>query len=878
MNSINTNAFNNAQHIKQAIQQHNQYLKTTFSPDKPIQSFLLAKSRFIDGLLHALWKRFITHSPEQFALIAVGGYGRQEMFPHSDIDILILFDDSTTEEDKEQLGQLCTFLWDTGLKLGLSVRSTSECIQAATDDQTIMTNLMESRHLDGNKNLSANLSAQIMGKNPWSSEDFYNAKLEEQHLRYKKFHGTAYNLEPNIKESPGGLRDLQIIAWVFKHHYKSKTLRELTQYDFLPQAEYAELFSAQELLWKIRFALHLQTGRCEDRLLFDYQRDLAACFGFTEQQNNEGVEQFMQHYFKTVMQLERLNETLLQLFHEYCLNDDKKAYKAQAINDKFDTIAGYIAAKSVNIFQTHPRALLEIFLLIQKIPSIKGIRATTIRLIRSNLHLIDDNFRQDPLARQLFIDILRQPRAINHVLRLMNRYGVLAAYLPSFNNIVARMQYDLFHIYTVDEHTLFVIRNLRRFALEKHNQELPFCNSIFLLIPKPHLLYIAGLFHDIAKGKKGDHSELGQVIARQFCIDHKVSEADTKLICWLVQNHLFMSTTAQRKDISDPDVIHEFAEKVGKTEYLNYLYLLTVADIRATNPELWTSWKDSLLKELYSATLNALRRGLENPINQQDTINETRTEAHKELLKKGFSETRIQNAWKYTNPDYFLRYYADEIVWHTIAISSCTEQDLPLILLRPQNQRGSAEIFIYAPHKQEDFIFSRSTAALDQLGLTILDARIITTQEQYTLNSFQVLEQSGAPITDLERQLHICSTVRQQLSKPPGKPQKNLRFQSRQAENFPIRTKAYFHQDPQDRYSILELITTDHPGLLSEIGQLFRKHNFNLISAKVTTIGLRAEDIFFLTTQSRQLISTAQQQSFKQEIIQLLEKPKHRIT
>ncbi|NOQ17163.1 MAG: [protein-PII] uridylyltransferase [Methyloprofundus sp.] len=867
----NTRQLSSALQIKQAIKKHNAYLKGSFSPDKPIATFLLAKSNFIDELLRVLWKQFIKQSPDNFALIAVGGYGRQEMFPHSDIDILVLFANDTSDTDKQQLEQLCTVLWDTGMKLGLSVRSSAECIQAARDDQTIMTNLLESRLITGNPAIASELNTLIKDHQLWSSEDFYMAKREEQSKRYHKFHDTAYNLEPNIKENPGGLRDIQIIGWIFKYHYNANTLRELIHYKLLPQAEYDELFAAQELLWKIRFALHLQANRCEDRLLFDYQRDLAACFGFTEHQNNADIEQFMQHYFRTVMLLERLNETLLQSFDEHCLPHAEKTYKVQVINDKFDSIAGYIAAKSVNIFQTHPRAILEIFLLLQKTLSLKGIRSTTIRLIRSNLHQINDDFRQDPLARQLFIEILRQPRTINRVLRLMNRYGVLAAYLPSFGNIVARMQYDLFHIYTVDEHTLFVIRNLRRFALVKHNKELPFCNDIFLLISKPYILYIAGLFHDIAKGKQGSHSELGAVIVQQFCIDHKISEHNTKLITWLVRNHLIMSSTAQHKDISDPDVIHEFATQVGNTEYLNYLYLLTVADIRATNPTLWTSWKDSLLKELYISTLNALRRGLENPIKQQDTIKQTRDEAQQELLRKGLSSSSIATAWQHICPDYFLSYYPDEIIWHTIAIHAATDKSLPLILLRPQNQRGSAEIFIYAHHKREDFIFSRTTSALDNLGLTILDARIITAKDQYTLNSFQVLEQSGSPISDLGREVHICAIVKQHLSETHTFPQKNLHHQSRQAIHFPIRTKAYFHADPQERYSILELVTTDHPGLLAKMGKIFREYHFNIISAKISTIGSRAEDMFFLTTQDKQLINAEQQQNFITQLKQTLE-------
>jgi len=858
------------QRIKQAIQQHNINLKQQFSPKEPILSFLQAQSLFTDNILLSLWNAYITESLHQIAFIAVGGYGRQEMFPHSDIDLLILIADNTSEKDKQQLSQFCTALWDTGLKLGLSVRTHSECLQAVKEDQTIMTAIMEARHLTGNPTLLDTLNQAIHDSPPWTSEAFFHAKLEEQALRYKKFHDTAYNLEPNIKESPGGLRDLQLSTWVFKHHYQCSSLFDLKKHNLLTKGEYTELYAAQAYLWKIRFALHLQTNRSENRLLFDHQRELAATFGYTEQKNNAGIEQFMQSYFKTVMQLERLNETLLQLFNNRCLPHASHG-KPKIINEKFSSIAGYITTRHKNTFQEHPRALLEIFLLIQKIPALKGVRASTIRQIRSNLPLINAEFRQDPLARQLFIDILRQPRTIYRVLKLMNRYGVIAAYLPSFNHIVARMQYDLFHIYTVDVHTLFVIQNLRRFALEKHNKELPFCNSIFLLIPKPHILYIAGLFHDIAKGKKGDHSELGQGIAQQFCIDHKISTHDTKLITWLVKNHLIMSSTAQRKDISDPDVIHAFAEKVGKTEYLNYLYLLTVADMRATNPELWNSWKDSLLRELYSATLNALRRGLENPILQEDTLAETKNEAYQELIKKGLSDANIQKVWQSINADYFLRYYSDEIVWHSLAIHACPEDKLPLVLLRPQNQRGSAEIFIYAQDDlQESFIFSRSTAALDYLGLSILDARIITTQNQYTLNSFQVLEQSGKPINELRRELHICSVVKQQLKKQAKSLEKNRRIRSRQAINFPIRTQASFRKNTQENYSRLELITTDQSGLLSKLGRFFREQNLQIINAKVTTIGSRVEDMFFLSTQEQQALPIEKQNALITQLLALL--------
>ena len=785
--------------FKRLINIQAQTLKQRFKPDQPVTALLTAKSRFIDNLLECCWQYFLGKQAEALGLIATGGYGRNELFPHSDIDILIIANPQDKELFQEQLSNFSRFLWDIGLKPGQSVRSIEETIEAAAEDQTIFTSLLEMRLITGNHSLFEILKSKLTEDRLWTSERFFPAKILEQNQRYSKYHETAYNLEPNIKEGPGGLRDLQVIAWVFKHHYNSSTLRELIKYGYLPKSEYDRLITARETLGRLRFALHILTNRCEDRLLFDYQRDLAEQFGFINAQQQPDVERFMQFYFKTVVDIERLNEMLLQLLNEKLIAN--KAYlKPVPINANFSSIGGYIEARHKDVFEQQPLALLEIFLLVQQIPSLKGIRASTVRLIRKNLHRIDQNFRTDKQANRLFIEILRQPRGITHELKRMNRYGVLAAYLPDFANIVARMQYDLFHIYTVDEHTLFVIRNLRRFSLEKHSRELPFCNKIFLLISKPEILYIAALFHDIAKGRGGDHSTLGGSIARDFCIQHDIPLHDTKLVTWLVQNHLLMSKTAQRKDISDPEVIHTFAIHVGSIEYLNHLYLLTVADIRATNPSLWNSWKDTLLRELYIATHNALHRGLHNPIARSERVNENIKEARQELIKLGISEPLIQQSWQHLSEDYFLRYSADEIAWHTIAIAASAESDLPLVLLRPQTQRASAEIFVYTRNKTG--IFSTCTATIDRLGLTILDARIITTADQYVLNSFQVLQQSGAAIKDLFQELHICTSLRQSLlSKKALKHPRNLHKQSRQARHFPIETRITFLPDPYNRHT-----------------------------------------------------------------------------
>jgi len=870
--------------FKHLLKQQDIFLSDKFDPHKSVAELLEQKSDFIDQILSCCCQHFLGDYSSQLALCAVGGYGRRELFPYSDIDIVLILNSEKSAELQNALAGFFSFLWDIGLKPSLSVRTIEECVEAAQLDQTIMTSLMEIRLIIGSTILFEALKAEITPDKVWPADQFFMAKMQEQHQRYLKYHDTAYYLEPNIKEGPGGLRDLHVIAWVFKRQYDTSALRELTKfgflpeelvkYGFLPDSEYAELLAALDVLWRIRYALHLLTRRAENRLIFDYQRDVAQQFGFSaknqsEYENeNQDVESFMQFYFKTVKSLERLNEMLLQLFHERVIFE-AATNTPTLLNDKFTAINGYLEATDDAVFERHPSALIEIFLILQLNPALKGIRATTVRLIRKNLHLIDDEFRANKTVNRLFIEIFRQPHGLTHQLRRMNRYGILAAYLPCFAHIVARMQYDLFHVYTADEHTLFVIRNLRRFSLDKHNDELPFCNNIFLQIAKPEVLYLAALFHDIAKGKNGDHSFIGEEIAQQFCSQHDLSAHDTKLITWLVRNHLIMSMTAQRKDISDPEIIYEFAQKIGSVENLNHLYLLTVADIRATNPGLWSSWKNALLKELYKATHSALRKGLQLPLTQIDRLLELKKDARDELIKLGIAEWVIDSVWQNAGDDYFLRFSADEIAWHTIAIASSKKESLPLVLLRPQTQRGSAEIFVYTVN--DGSIFSTSTASLDQLGLTILDATIMTSMDNYVLNSFQVLEQSGQPINELYREIYICKTLRNNLLNREVKGGENIHRQSRQAKHFPIPTSIKFTADPLARHTIIELVTTDHAGLLSIVGRVFVQQKIHLHSAKITTIGSRVEDMFYVTDQQLQPITNpAKQQKIHQEILKTL--------
>lgn len=839
--------------VKQELHKQQQKIFDQFNPNQSVDSLLQQRSQLIDDTLSTYWDHVLGDQAQLGSLLAIGGYGRQEMFPHSDVDILILLTEDPLSPNQTRLLETFTStLWDFGLKPGQSIRTLTECTTLAKSDQSIMTSIIESRLITGNSPLLEQLNHQTATDRMWSSAQFFDAKLKERAQRHHKFYDTAYNLEPNIKEGPGGLRDIQTFNWVFNRHYQQKHSQSLIDLNYLSPEEYQELIADIQILWRIRYALHCLTGKDENRLLFDFQRELAEQFGFKAPGNN-AIEQFMQLYFKTVVGLERLNEVLLQLLQERVINIQNEP--PELLNNDFQISNGYIEAVDSDLFNRSPKALLEVFLLCQQNTQIKGIRAKTIRLIQNSLHLIDDEFRAQQECRNLFMAILKQPEGTTHQLRRMNRYGLLAAYLPCFKNIVARMQYDLFHIYTVDEHTLFVIRNMRRFALNKHNDEVPFCNDIFLLIPRPEVLYLAGLFHDIAKGLGGDHSVNGQEIAREFCRDHTISESDTALIVWLVRHHLIMSTTAQQKDISDPEVVHAFAEQVGTHERLNHLYLLTVADIRATNPTLWNSWKDSLLKELYLSTHAALEQGLENPIAQQDRIKDTQNEAKNNLINKGARFESIEKAWEYLDNNYFIKYSADEIVWHTLGIISIDSDNhnLPLVLLRPQTLRGSAEVFIFT--KDTGPIFSLCADILDQLGLSILDARITTAKNEYVLNSFHVLEQSGEPINNLIKEINLSAQISHRLQNKNYKGRDNINRLSRQGKYFPIKPQVSFHPDPKKQYTILEIISTDNPGLLAKIGHIFQNNDIVLHNAKISTIGGRVEDWFYITDPEHQCIN-----------------------
>lgn len=819
-------------------------LAEDFARGAPVDNLVRRRALLVDRVLQHGWRHHFGDTAPQ-ALVAVGGYGRGELHPGSDIDIQILHQEDDVNRIAAKVSDLLTWAWDAGLELGPSVRTVAQCVEEAGADITVATNLMEARLVAGNGALFHAMGEAVGPDRIWPSPEFFRAKLKEQHCRHRKFNDTAYNLEPNVKEGPGGLRDIQVIGWVAKRHFGARTLHDLVDHGFLSESEFSSLMEGQNFLWRVRFALHIVTGRREDRLLLDHQIVLARQFGYTDGGANLAVEKFMKSYYRTAMALSRLNEMLLQLFEEAILYADDPG-EPVAINKRFQSRKGYIEAKNSAIFSRYPFALLEIFLLLQQHPELKGVRAATIRLIRDHRHLIDDAFRADLRNRALFMEILRQGRGITDQLRAMNRYGVLAAYLPAFGRIAGLMQYDLFHVYTVDEHTLTVLRNLRRFTVAEHKHEFPLCSDLMTKhIPKPELLYLGALFHDIAKGRDGDHSQLGAAEALAFCRHHGLGEYDARLVAWLVEHHLVMSVTSQRKDISDPEVLQEFAQAARNPNYLNHLFLLTVADIRGTNPSLWNSWRETLLLELYSGAMRILRLGKGPSADREERLQATRSEARELLRQHGIQQAAVKALWATFTEDYFLRYAADEVAWHTQALAQHHGEPWPLILMRHRMRRGGTEIFIACA--ADDRLFAATTSTLDQAGLSIVDARITRSTDDVALDTYIVLEANGEAISSAHRIQDIYTKLRHRLRHLDEAPPRPSRRLPRQFKSIAITTEVRFSQDDANQRTVLELTTADRPGLLSQVGQILHECEVRLENARISTFGARVEDVFYVT-------------------------------
>ncbi|MEK1905239.1 MAG: [protein-PII] uridylyltransferase [Pseudomonas sp.] len=842
--------------FKKALKQAREVLDGRFREGRDIRRLVEDRAWFVDQILHEAWKRFDWSEDADIALLAVGGYGRGELHPNSDIDLLILLDSADHEVFRTPIEGFLTLLWDIGLEVGQSVRSVDECAEEARADLTVITNLMESRTIAGPERLRQRMQDVTASERMWPSKDFFLAKRKEAKARHAKYNDTEYNLEPNVKGSPGGLRDIQTVLWVARRQFGSLNLHSLVKEGFLVDSEYNMLASSQEFLWKVRYALHMLAGRAEDRLLFDHQRKIAGMLGFEDGDGKMAVERFMQKYYRVVMGVAELSDLINQHFVEVILRAGETG-PAQPLNSRFQLRDGYLEVTSPGVFKRTPFAILEVFVLMAQHPEVQGVRADTIRLLRDSRHLIDDDFRRDIRNTSLFIELFKSPQGIHRNLRRMNRYGILGRYLPEFGDIVGQMQHDLFHIYTVDAHTLNLIKHLRKLKWPELAEKFPLASKVIDKLPKPELIYLAGLYHDIGKGRGGDHSALGAVDAEAFCVRHQLPNWDSRLIVWLVQQHLVMSTTAQRKDLSDPQVIFDFAQLVGDQTRLDYLYVLTVADINATNPSLWNSWRASLLRQLYTETKRALRRGLENPLDREEQIRQTQTSAIDILVRGGIDQDDAEQLWSQLGDDYFLRHTAADVAWHTEAILQHPAGNDPLVLIKETAQRefeGATQIFIYAPD-QHDF-FAVTVAAMDQLNLNIHDARVITSTSQFTLDTYIVLDADGGRIGDNPARIkQIRDGLINALKNPDDYPNIIQRRVPRQLKHFAFAPQVSIHNDAQRPVTVIELTAPDRPGLLARIGKIFLDFDLSLQNAKIATLGERVEDVFFITDANNQPLS-----------------------
>jgi len=837
----------------------NEWLQTAFEHND-VNDLLNARAVFVDAILAKLWCQH--HLDEfQISLVAVGGYGRGELHPFSDVDILLLTQNGIELELEEKISTFITQLWDIKLDIGHSVRSIKECLKQAINDVTVATNLMEMRQIAGNEALTQQLLPLLSEDDFWTSEKFFIAKRNEQKKRHQQYHGAAFTLEPNLKASPGGLRDIQTIAWVAKRHFLADSLEELVEHQYLYPNEFAELIEAQDYLWRMRFALHFVAKRSENRLLFDYQADVAKMMGFGDE-GKAPVERMMKRFFRIISRIGELNTILLQRFKQEIIQDPEQI-NSKVINKDFEMVDKLINTTNDRIFMRSVK-IIEMFLIIAQEPSIKGIHSHTLRLMRNARRRLVSGLVDYAQCREIFMAIIKHPRGLGLAFNLMHRHGIIGSYLPLWRNIAGQMQFDLFHAYSVDEHSYRVVKNLYQFSQKEHNHKYPLCSKIMQKIRKPEVLYLAGIFHDIAKGRGGDHAELGAVDALLFCQSHQMSKHDSRMVAWLVKSHLLMSVTAQRRDINDENVIRAFSEIVRDEAHLDYLYCLTVADMRATNESLWNSWKGNLLHDLYFNTLRALRRGLSKPVETRSKIRENQQQARIILAQTQVDETALNSLWQEFRVDYFLRYSPEQIARHCQRIIGHDRAD-PLVIISPKPYRGGTEVFVFAKEKLNTF-----ASTVELLGikkLSIHDAKVITTKTGYTVNTFIILDSRGKALKESYHTQEIAQALTQRL-KEDNYCNVPLQPARREVKHFKFPLQVSFIKINAKSKTMIEIIALDRPMLLGNIAQVFQQLQINIHSAKITTFGEKADDVFTISTSENMALTEEEKQQLADKLIQ----------
>ena len=849
-------ALPSVQVLKAALQAGQSQLDDIFQEHKEnrINELVHARAWLVDQILRMAWQQYSW--PEEAALVAVGGYGRRELHPQSDVDLLILLGNGLDASSWHRCTQeFITFIWDLGLQIGSSVRTLEDCCEQAKNDITIATSLIESHTIIGKADLREQAFDWVISEQAWGNEAFYKARIESQQERHRRTNDTEYNLEPNIKNSPGGLRDIQTIGWIGKRHFGLSNMAQLAGHNYLNKSELDTLRKSTDYLWTIRYALHLIAKRPEERLLFDHQRKLATFFGYEDNEEELAVEQFMHRYYRTAMHLAELNQTLLQLFDQGILHAHE-ADLVVSINRRFELRNGRLQACYPSLFLRQPFAMMEAFVILAQHPQCQAIGAECKRLIQTYRHLIDDKYRRDIRVNSLFMELLRSPQRMSHTLLEMQRQGVLGDYLPAFNRIVGRMQHDMYHIYTVDAHCMKVVKKMRELLLPKERERFPVASRLVHQLPKIELLYIAGFFHDIGKGSGRDHSVVGAEEVRHFCKQHQLGKWDTKLVSWLVRHHLLMSMTAQKRDISNPDIIHEFATKMGDQLHLDYLYVLTVSDINATNPALWNNWRASLLRQLYTATNRVLRLGLDVPVNHQGLIEQSQIDARKLLQAQRFNPASVMRLWKNLGDDYFIRENAKTIAWHTRTILN-HQIEGPLVAISETSFsafEGGTQIFVYTQDKAN--LFAVLCAILGQLNLDIQDARIITTEDGHSMDTFIVLDSHGNTINETPTLLEQLQERLTQALLYPNDFAYIVQQRQPRAHKLFNQPSSVSLTNPEGRiWTRLELFSADRPGLLAQVGLVFMRLGISLQKAKIQSIGGRVEDVFFITLNNGHRIS-----------------------
>ena len=814
----------------------NDYIFSKYEKNVSIKKLVRNKSRIIDSLIKKSWEKN-NLKVDSISLIAVGGYGRSELFPQSDIDILILVDNYDDKKILRNLENFIAEIWHLKISVGHSVRTIKDCIEAINDDVTIYTNLLDSRLIIGNKILYDNLLDNIKVKKIWSKKKFLLAKKEEQKNRYNKYSNTGYLLEPNIKEGPGGFRDLQTLIWVAKINFKTNSLSDLYSINIITKKEYLALLRSERFLSKARFLLHYFHDKPEERLYFSNQKKLAELFGY-DCNTNTGVEKFMQKFYKHIANIKQLNEILIKYIEDSI--DERKNNENKIINKEFYIKNNSISIKDKSIFINNPSKIFEIFLLKNNNGDLYDISANTIRFIRESLYLIDKKFRTSDKNKKLFISIFYQKNGVARCLRKMNDYGVLAAYLKAFSKIVGMMQFDLFHIYTVDEHTLSVLSNTRYMSTQNCKIKYPFVYGVFKKLLSPEILYLGAIFHDIGKGRKKDHAKVGSSESLKFCEDHGMSKHQSVMVCWLVENHLLMSLTTQKQDISDLEVIRNFASIVKTQERLDYLYLLTIADIRGTNPELYTDWKDSLLKELYLSCKSYFRKNIFEVSKPDRYIKNLKMTVEKILLEK-VSKNDLEKIWSFLNTEYFRRHSDEEIAWHVELIVKNTPNNA--VSIRESLAKGCSELTVFQNHRKN--IFSYIANIIDNLNINIVDVRIVTLKNNQALDTYLLLDNEGKFIKDKHTLKFLKEKIMEVLDNSNYKINKITKKQTENVASF----KNFLNIDITRKLDglLLEISTLDHPGLLSKICESLDSCDLMVKDAKISTLGEEANDVFVVT-------------------------------